>query len=53
VDVYAPDGERLFTGMATPRFWVHAEGDFIYETVIDPLSEEWIVRKSRLVEPFE
>ena len=53
VDVYAPGGERLFTGMATPRFWVHAEGDFIYETVIDPLSEEWIVRKSRLVEPFE
>ena len=53
VDVYAPDGERLFTGMAPPRYWTLAEGDHVWEIVIDPDTEEWVVRKSRLVEPFD
>jgi hypothetical protein len=53
VDVYAPDGERLFTGMSPPRSWVHTSGDHIWEIGTDPTTEEYVVRKVRLVEPFE
>ncbi|MGD8816164.1 MAG: hypothetical protein PVJ51_03205, partial [Acidobacteriota bacterium] len=53
LDVYAPDGERLFTGMSPPRSWVHADGDYVWEIGTDPATEENVVRKVRLVEPFE
>lgn len=53
VDVYAPDGGRLFSGMTQSRAWVHAEGDHVWEIGIDPATEENVVRKVRLVEPFD
>jgi hypothetical protein len=53
VDVYAPDGRRLFAGTAPPRYWRHADGDIVWEIATDAETSEWVVRKSRLVEPFE
>lgn len=53
LDVYAADGERLFSGMALPRTWVHASGDHVWEIGPDPTTEEFVVRKIRLVEPFD
>jgi hypothetical protein len=53
VDVYAPDGDRLFTGMSPRRSWVHTSGDYVWEIGTDPETEEYLVRKVRLVEPFD
>jgi hypothetical protein len=53
VDVYAPDGRRLFAGTTPPRYWTHADGDIVWEIATDAETSEWVVRKSRLVEPFE
>ena len=53
VDVYASDGERLFSGMSLPRYWAHADGDHGWEIAPDPATEEFVVRKIRLVEPFD
>ncbi len=53
VDVYGPDGERLFTGMTEARTWVHTDGDHVWEIGVDAATEENVVRKVRLVEPFE
>jgi hypothetical protein len=39
--------------MAPPRYWTQAEGDHVWKIAIDPDTEEWLVRKSRLVEPFD
>jgi len=53
VDVYGADGERLFSGMMPSRGWVHADGDHVWEIGMDPETEENVVRKVRLVEPFD
>lgn len=53
VDVYSAEGERLFTGMSPQRSWVHADGDYVWEIGPDPETEENVVRKIRLVEPFD
>jgi len=53
VDIYDADGERLFSGMSLPRTWVHAAGDHVWEVAADPDTEEYVVRKIRLVEPFD
>lgn len=53
VDVYGTEGERLFAGVAPPRSWTHAEGDFVYEIATDPETTEYVIRKARLVEPFD
>ena len=53
VDVYSSEGDRLFTGMSPQRSWAHADGDYVWEIGTDPDTEENVVRKIRLVEPFE
>ena len=53
VDVYSAEGERLFTGMSPQRSWAHFDGDHVWEIGSDPDTEENVVRKMRLVEPFE
>ncbi len=53
VDVYASDGERLFAGLMPSLSWSHAEGDLVYEIGPDPATEESVVRKWRLIEPFD
>jgi hypothetical protein len=53
VDVYAQDGRRLFSGMSPARSWGYAEGDHVWEIAMDPDTEEYVVRKVRLVEPFD
>jgi len=52
VDVYAPDGERLFSGMAPPFRWTDAAGDFVYGTRRNEQTEEFEPVRYRLVEPF-
>ncbi len=52
IDVYSPDGERLFAGTMLAHHWGAALGDFIYCLETDPLTEEQIVVRYRLVEPF-
>lgn len=53
VDVYSAEGERLFTGMTPQRSWTHADGDYVWEIGPDPETEENVVRKIRLLEPFD
>jgi hypothetical protein len=52
VDVYAPDGERLFSGMAPPFYWTDAAGDFVYGVRRNEQTEENEPVRYRLVEPF-
>jgi len=52
VDVYAPDGERLFTG-SMPRFrWSDAAGEFVYGWRTNDETEEQEPVRYRLVAPF-
>jgi hypothetical protein len=52
VDVYSADGERLFSGTTTIRSWNAALGDYIYRVENDRETEERIVARYRLLEPF-
>ena len=52
VDVYSPDGERLFAGHMPNVRWTGAEGDFVYATRRNAETEEEEVVRYRLVEPF-
>lgn len=52
VDVYAADGQRLFTGTMPPVRWSDAIGDFVYGTRINEATDEREVVRYRLVEPF-
>lgn len=53
VDVYSPEGERLFAGMIAIEEWDSALGDHVYRVETDPDTEEQVVARYRLVEPFE
>jgi len=53
VDVYSPEGERLFSGSIPERRWYATHGDFVYSIVDDPETEEKQVVRFRLVEPFD
>ncbi len=53
VDVYSPEGDRLFAGTISDRAWAAVRGDFMYSIVDDPESEEQRVVRYRLVEPFD
>ena len=53
VDVYSPEGERLFSGMIAIAAWDSALGDHVYRIETDPDTEEQVVARYRLVEPFE
>jgi len=52
VDVYSPDGDLIFAGLIPVRDWLAALGDFIYTIERDPVTEEQLVVRYRLVEPF-
>lgn len=52
VDVYAPDGEHLFSGVMDLGAWSGALGDFVYNVRRDPDREEDEIVRYRLVEPF-
>jgi hypothetical protein len=39
--------------MSPQRSWAHFDGDHVWEIGSDPDTEENVVRKMRLVEPFE
>ena len=55
VDVYAPDGERIFAGWirGMGRPWRDARDEHVYATDWDYDTEEWIAVRYRLVAPFE
>ena len=52
VDVYTPDGERIFSGMIDDMRWVKARGDHVYVPIFDIGTGEHHVVRYRLVEPF-
>ncbi len=57
VDVYSPDGERLFAGWmpSMVEFWNQmfaTHGDAIYDIRNHKMTAEWQVVRYRLVEPF-
>ena len=53
VDIYSPEGERLFSGMIAIEDWDSAMGDHVFRIETDPTTEEQVVVRYRLVEPFE
>jgi hypothetical protein len=53
VEVYSPDGERLFAGTMSERGWSAARGDFVYSMRSNPATEERELVRYRLVEPFD
>jgi len=53
VDVYSPDGERLFSGMMAITRWNAARDQFVYAVGTDPVTEEYQVIRYQLVEPFD
>lgn len=53
VEVYSPDGERLFAGTMSEGSWGAARGDFVYSVRTNPETEETELVRYRLVEPFE
>ncbi len=52
VDVYSPAGERLLSGLSPIDSWDSASGDYLYRVETDPDTEERVVVRYRLVEPF-
>ena len=57
VDVYSPEGERLFTGLMSSKveLWnqmLATHGDALYDVRNDKMTAEWQVIRYRLVEPF-
>jgi len=53
VDVYAPDGEHLLSGMMEITRWNAARDQFVYAVGTDPVTEEYRVIRYRLIEPFD
>lgn len=52
VDVYSAEGERLFVGTITGRFWRAAVADHVYGVREDEVTGETLVVRYRLEEPF-
>ncbi len=52
VDVYSPMGERLFSGRIDIEDWDSEIGEYLYRVETDPISEEHVVARYRLVEPY-
>lgn len=53
VDVYSPDGELLSAALSDHMGWTTARGDHVYSLGRDPETEEEVVRRYRLVVPWE
>jgi outer membrane protein assembly factor BamB len=52
VDVYSPDGERLFPGYMDRTPWSDADGDFVYALRTNEETGEQEPVRYRLIEPF-
>jgi hypothetical protein len=52
VDVYSADGERLFSGMSPIDSWDTGVGEYVYRVETDSRTEERVVARYRLLEPF-
>jgi len=52
VDVYSPDGERLFSGLISPITWRSASGDYVHTLESDDQTGDERVVRYRLVGPF-
>ena len=52
VDVYSPDGERLFAGMMPSRSWLRARQEFVYGIELDASTDRQRIVRYRLVAPF-
>jgi len=52
VDVYSPDGERLFAGMMPSRSWLRARQEFVYGIELDDASGRQRIVRYRLITPF-
>ena len=53
VEVYSPEGERLFAGTMRNGNWSAAHGDFVYSLRKSEQTEEHELVRYCLVEPFE
>ena len=53
VDVYAPDGSLLSAAVIDRMGWTTARGDYVYSMGRDPETEEEVLRRYRLVLPWE
>ncbi len=53
VDVYSPEGEHLFSGMISRRYWQHADGDFVYGVGLHNETGEYRAVRWRLDLPFD
>ena len=53
MDVYSPEGERIFAGFISIANWSAALGDHLYRLETDPATDEPLIVRYRLVEPFE
>ena len=53
VDVYSPDGELLSAALIDARGWSAASGDHVYSLGLDRETEEEVLRRYRLVVPWE
>ncbi len=52
VDVYSRAGEEIFSGMMQFPGWHAAQDEYVYRLETDPQTEEQIVVRYQLVEPF-
>ena len=53
VDVYSPDGELLSAAVIDTMGWTAAQGDYVYTLGRDPETEEEVLRRYRLMRPWE
>jgi len=53
VEVYSPQGERLFAGTISERGWSAASGDYLYSLRTNEQTDEAELVRYRLVEPFD
>ena len=52
VDVYSPEGERIFAGFVDNNGWKAAQGNYLYDRGWDPESEEATFVRYIIHEPF-
>ena len=53
VDVYSPDGELLSNAVIDRMGWSAASGDHVYSRGLDPETDNEVIRRYRLVVPWE
>ncbi len=52
VDVYSPEGERVFTGLISDRSWIRSLGNAVYGLETDPETDRQRIIRYRLEAPF-